>query len=739
MNRKKRKLNATPANDRAASLTSNASTFLAAWMSAIALAFYGGGYLGQRIPRPAFIIDLIELLFHAGHVLVSGLWLDMLLAGLLWLAFWALGDALYRLTRLEGSTAVERVLISTGLGAGTASLVMLGLGLAGAWHLKLLRALFAAGALWGIALLVRPPTREDAALPESRKLSPWASASLVLIVLACALTLLASAAPETFYDSLVYHLALPRLYLLHSRIIPTPWNLYSGLPFGIEMLYGLALALTNEHLAILLHASFGWAGALALGAWLRRRSSRDGAVLGILVYALCPVVLAVAWQSGVDLGTAFYFALALIALSRALEMDAEAQSRRWSLAGGLLLGFALGTKYTALPLLAAFVLVHAWLSRRAGKSLSCTVWLATAAALAFMPWPVKNAFFYGDPAYPFLNAHLGSTHPAQWSAFLAGAHKRDLATALGTLSGWKETLFLPWTVMTDAHYSYRVSLAYLVLLPWAFFRRSNCAKMSWTLAITAALIGFSAWTLTSTLIRFLIPTLLIAAAALAAAAEESHASSGLRAALWLFALAIGVTNLISVYIDGMSGPHLLGKWNVLRAYQSQSDYLRNEHVSYGQPPYAALEFINEKLPPDAKVLFLGDSRAYYCDRDFIAPTVYDSNPFWIAAKESKSPAELDAKLKAMGITHIFLNASQLYANASLPSVLPRATAQSPIFRKFWTQDLTPIFEKRNTTSSGQIYSWLVIYKLTSNRSGNHPHHTTGPLFTVIRGLQQQTR
>jgi len=86
--------------------------------------------------------------------------------------------------------------------------------------------------------------------------------------------------PEYFYDSLVYHLAMPRLYLLEHRIVPTPNMIYSGIPFGTEMLYGLGLALGSDSVAKLIHYGFGVAVAATIYSWSKSLGNRKVAILG---------------------------------------------------------------------------------------------------------------------------------------------------------------------------------------------------------------------------------------------------------------------------------------------------------------------------------------------------------------------------------------------------------------------------------------------------------------------------
>lgn len=709
-------------------MSSRVGALLALWMTGIVWAFYWGHYSDNRMPSVVSLMSFFDLLSHSGRILAEGLGWNLVLSCGVWLIFFAGGDVLFRWIDPAEATVAERLLISSGLGAGTVSLALLGLGLAGLWRAEILRTGYIAGIV-AAGLVVyflrrrklensRPQgLRESAHSPEAR-LDWFSQAALVLIFSALVMNLLATAAPEIFYDSLVYHLALPRLYLLRGQIAPTPENLYSGLPAAIEMLYGLALSISNEHLAILLHCSFGLVATVSVGVWLRRYSSRAGAIFGTLIFFLSPVVLSAGWQSGVDLGTAFYISLALISISRAVEMPDEKNGFRWAVISGALIGFSFGTKYTTIPLGAAFVFTHGWIAKKKGQTLKNTIWLAGIAMLAFSPWLCKNLLFYGDPLYPFFHERLGWASPAHWDRFLGDAHARNLADTLASVAGWKATFLLPWKITTDQYIDYRVSLVYLVTLPMLFTRRWGILKAvapeipsGLTAAVVIALLGYLAWCTTSTISRFLIPVLLLVSGAIAVAVENESTPRWLRGVVWAVALGGGLCNLTAVYLDGMPGQGLSNKWSVLLGGQSQKDYLESEHVGYGQPYYAAMEYINAQLPEKARVLFLGESRAYYCERDFIAATAFDFNPFWIAAREAKSAEELQAKLKALGITHVFLNVRQLYANAGFSAILPRETAASSVFLEFWARYLRKKFERRTATPDGQILDWLLVYEL----------------------------
>jgi hypothetical protein len=51
------------------------------------------------------------------------------------------------------------------------------------------------------------------------------------------LAVLCAFAPPTYYDSLVYHLALPLRYLQEGRIGFVPYNQYAHFPQNMEMIF----------------------------------------------------------------------------------------------------------------------------------------------------------------------------------------------------------------------------------------------------------------------------------------------------------------------------------------------------------------------------------------------------------------------------------------------------------------------------------------------------------------------
>ncbi|MEK7689866.1 MAG: hypothetical protein AAB425_02475, partial [Bdellovibrionota bacterium] len=216
---------------------------------------------------------------------------DTAWAGAIFTSAFGLGRIILDLLRMDEENSWGRNLRALAAGLGFFSLSLLLLGLAGLWTrwtmLILVFAPLVTG--WGMYhrdLIAWIRTRDlQARLKELTLLEAFGFALLGSFLV---LNFMSALGPEYFYDSLVYHLAMPKLYLLHKQIIPTPSMIYSGVPFATEMLYGLSLSLGTETLAKLIHYGFGVAIAGAIYSWCQKFINRKAALLATLLFYSAP-------------------------------------------------------------------------------------------------------------------------------------------------------------------------------------------------------------------------------------------------------------------------------------------------------------------------------------------------------------------------------------------------------------------------------------------------------------------
>jgi len=479
------------------------------------------------------------------------------------------------------------------------------------------------------------------------------------------------------------------------------------------MLYGLALSVSGDDLAAFLHASFGLMTSVALYTGLRRLAGPRAGALGAVLFYLCPLVIYASWACGVDLASAFYITAALCVMTGGAGSAPERAGGR-SVMAGLLIGFAAGTKFNVLPTAGALVLGHAWLERRLGRGWKGPVLMSVAAAGVTLPWLVKNAVLYGNPLYPFLHDVFGTLRPADWRTFLDAAGSRDLKAAFTTSAGFWDFLTLPFrSTMGNWPLGDWPGPVFAALAPAALTVRWGAVsreRPAWGLAAGVAALGFLAWWLSSSLVRYLIPALPLAAAAVALAVEHGAWPRGVRAAAWWAVLGGSLLGYQCTWRQGTG----IGQWAFVRGQITREEYLSHQRVTYGLPYFSAARWMNANLPPSAKVLLVGESRAFYLERDYVAATVFDHNPFWTAAAAAKDAADLRERLRAMGVTHLFLSARQLHLRHGSPGILPREAAGSAVTDDFIRRWLDRLWEDR--VDKGEDPRWMTVYRLREEAS-----------------------
>jgi hypothetical protein len=654
------------------------------------------------------------LLSNAPAILMNGMAWHLIVLAAFWLLAVQIGRALTTSLGIAGLTPLEEILFASGLGVGAISLALFLMGVMGLWQATTLRwsfglstALSCLSLMWG-KRRGKPGTSVQPAAAIASDFGSWEALAALMLACAVVMTLLCTSAPEIFYDSLVYHLSLPKLYLLNHRIIATPENVFSGSPQSVQMLYGLLLSLGDESLTSMLHWSFGVLTGLALWCLSCRYSRPSTGIMAAMIFFLSPLTMYAAACSGADLASSFFCLLAFFAFLRSTE-DSNDSRRNWVVCTGVLIGLAMSTKYNVFILGAVLILIHAWLRRRDDPRDSMLMSLA--AFLVLSPWLIKNVVFFGNPLYPFFPFlqlfHPHSAAPAVMTQELGA--RRDLLS-FTTLAGWKDFILFSWSSLEGPMVMDNwLGPAFLMIFPWMLLRRWP-EKPDRTAAL-CALGGYLAWSLTSTQGRFVLPALPIIAFAASLAVNDGN-PVWVRRPMWAAAIILCFFNFQANCDQGVQ----TGRWVSLQRMENKASYLSDEHPTYPIPSYSAMGFINKELPSDAKILLVGESRGFYSDRNFVAASVFDSNPLWNVVRRAKSPEEIRKSLADAGFTHIFMNTKGLVFGTGA-QMLPKTEIAGAAFGDFWLQYLDLLFEDRDPKSSNP--RWLFVYKLRESPK-EHP-------------------
>lgn len=640
---------------------------------------------------------------------------------------------------------LEWPLFALGLGFGALSLSLLGLGALGFFSRPALLALLGAALLAG-ALRFRddllPRFREFRAEAASLRFSWYDRALMFCLALWGASALIWALTPEIFFDSLVYHLATPAYYINEGRLAAQAGNLHSASPLLMQVLYGAGLLLSDDTLAKLVHFSSGCFLLATLFAFGRRWFSVTAGLAACAIYCSMPMAGMNLAATGVELGSAWFTALAACALISFAQREGSGNTGpfdRTLLLAGVLAGLAAGTKYPALFTVvagAAVLLLGRGLAALRADwrgALARALSYCLASALVFSPWMIKNLAFHGNPLYPYFHGLFGgqAVGPLKWAALNSDCYSRDLAAVFRGKAAFLDLLLHPWRLtMSGSGNADFVGPMILACLPLPLLFRAGRQAQS-RLGLFAAVMWLL-WALSTTMPRYLLPGLalisLFFAAYLAAPGACGWALKCLLAAAALYSAQWQSRMCLSQ--DG---------WRVVFGLQDKASYLSSPHQTYPMPYYSGAEYINSSLPPDARVLVVGDSRGFYLRRRFEAASVYDYNPLVKYAKASATPEELQRKLAAAGFTHIFLNLGEGLRSEAY-RLMDWDDASIRVFDAWW--DLHAELAWSDVRQTSQDYRLLFVYRLSAPpRQGPPPQNHIHAMYqsAKAKGLLEPAR
>lgn len=606
------------------------------------------------MPRKGFIyavslvwVVIVLWFFHFGTDPyppggLARLLVDVLLLCLIAASAWGLGALLLRPLHLADDSPGEAPFFEIGAGLGALALAVFFISASGTLYRWAALMLLGAGAL----LLRKVRFTGQEAIAGAGRWSLGSLGLLSLSLLAGMMTLVCSLAPPEFYDALIYHLAVPDLYIRHHGMVPIPDNFYASYPANMGMLYALGLLLHGGELAQSIH----WlCGALATGAIMAtaiRHTDRTTALLGCALFSLTPGVMLAATWAIADLGVTLFATLCFAAvLNRWMG-----GGRRWVVAAGIFAGLALGTKYTSAlvvlaPAAGAIALRPngALFSRRTWRAcLSDLALFGGIIALLVAPWLVRNAVYSGNPLAPYFSAD--QTSSADGPPGISEEIQRRLPRDAGLWGLAWHYLSAPWSVtMGRQGAAGYLGGRFLMLIPMLLLVR-GLPRAALPLA-TISGIAFAGWALSSQVTRYLFPALPVLAMLAAMAARRLPRSIAVPALTWSF--------LYSVFLF-LFLVETIGSYRVVTGAESREDYL-SRRVSY----YAAARFLEESTPPQAKVLLVGEGRGFYCPREYAANTPFDSPILDRYAASASGERDLIARLKADGFTHLLVSGPEL--------------------------------------------------------------------------------
>ncbi len=400
-------------------------------------------------------------------------------------------------------------------------------------------------------------------------------------------------APEASPDGSSYHLGNVA-HMWHSHGFA--WNyhsMYAYLTQGLEMLFLVAFAFGRHSSATLIHFTFEITLALLIICYGRRFGCSRGALFAAVLVFASPV----AGKAGSSAYNDLAEAALIFAVFYLLQAWNENRERNLLYLIGLLSGFAYSVKYTAaLALLyaAGFLWVHSPVHNRRRN---LTIFIS-AAAVAILPWVLRNWIWLGNPLAPFANRWFPNPyfHPGMEAMYLS-----DLSQYPGVRHWWE----IPWQLLVRGRVTSGLLGPLFVLAPVALLALRH--RQGRQLLVAAALFAIPAWFNTGA--RFLIPALPFVSLALGLALET--AGSALVVIALVHAIA-GLPPVSALYADRNAWRVASFPIAAALRFEPESKYL-TEHLK----DYSMKAAIETLTPPNAKIFSLDSVPQAYINRTFL--------------------------------------------------------------------------------------------------------------------------
>ncbi len=547
--------------------------------------------------------------------------IDLILMGLVLLAIYGVGRALRLvLPRTFWGRSAE-LAFSLALGLGVLMTLLFGLSLVGLLRAASGWALLGGGvalACWQFRTLIED-LRALWTTISTVFASSWFAKLAMLIALAFLLmNLVADLAPPTEGDTVHQYLLVPR-YWVQAGGYTQPTHIWAAtLPGNMMMLSAWAILLRDSFSLATLVTGFGMSLFLALAVYaLARQYFGQGvAMLAAIAIYTMPDAGYLAQSAKVDMGWAFFEALALAAFFRWLDLSPWAVPYRsdehapkpwpgrWLILAGVCLGLAAGSKNQTLI---SFGLLGLWIVLqqvfrgdwrellRAGLAFGLTT------VIAALPYYLYNGIVHHNPFYPVF--------ADPFEAWFGGTPSPR--SELGT------EVFYPWTLGGYLTNAWNMSLGhtqpgfylgfiagpiFLLAIPVGLVLGLLRGERTVWRTLGYAFIFSIVWFVVKQAARHFLPGLILLAAVTGLVLWR--VAQGRR---WLNRVVLVMALLILGwnFVNGLGILYWSGSYRVALGLESREAYLQRWHdevIIPTFPDWETINVLNERLGPSDRVL-----------------------------------------------------------------------------------------------------------------------------------------
>ncbi len=499
--------------------------------------------------------------------------------------------------------------------------------------------------------------QSKAALPVADRLIGAALLAGIFLCMILALT------PAVGKDSLSYHLAVPKLYLLHDGFYFIPGNFFSNYPLFGEMLFSVGLVVQGDILAKCIQFSVLLLVLTAMWQYMKQHLPEVSTkALPLLVFLSIPSVFAASHMAYTDLILTLYAFLAVFAYTSWLDR----LDTRWLVLTAIFTGIAVATKYAGLilPFIGCLGIIFASYRHQTANSkifYFLGVYLGITVVVG-CPFYIKNLILTGNPFYPLFYEVFGGKG---WDAELTRIHDIFLKH-LGMGRDFWDYIRLPWNLsfhakMNSLRFDGVLGPIFILALPFLFAVK----KMPNTVKIGLIYSGFMFlfWAASAQQMRYLIPIfpfLSLMTAYLLSYFNRTKAVYSILICMIAISIGINGYHIVSDYSRIKPLPYIMGKED------------RDEFLERNVPSYAMFRDMNAHLPEKVNVFFIYMKNfGYLINRPYYSDSMFESHTIQKILRQASTPENVYDALKQKGVTHILYDVRYVSGNLSTFTALEK--------------------------------------------------------------------
>ncbi|MBA64840.1 MAG: hypothetical protein CMG55_03465 [Candidatus Marinimicrobia bacterium] len=526
---------------------------------------------------------------------------------------------------------------------------------------------------------------------------------LVLFIL----NFLGALAPPTIGDSMNHHLSGPKYFgkVGGFPFIPiVPWPA----PGLMHVLYTQIILLSDGIPCQVLSCMFGLLTTLAIFLLTYNFLGRFFALISSALFYSLPLIVDLSPGGMVELGAFYCAILSLWSIIKYFHNF----NIKWIILGGLLGGCAGATKLWSLAIgpasiFAIFFILKNQLFKNPMYVIKTIIVYSFMFNVILVPWFLRNFIASGNPIWPIASTFFETLYISDIWVAKYNSWQRGPGISL------QNFILGPWNLtnnidLFNAGYgvftSYLLNPVYLIFSPVPIlFRKYYSKNIRLVVEFLAifCLVIYIIWFFGGyhqpRYLGVIYPFISILSGLGIKTIIDQYKNNFRIVVFSFLTLILSFFFLIAVLINQKY-------FNVAFGNVSKEQYLENNLTNY-----EGVRWINENLPENSKVLYVGTSAWYYMEKDYI-PLALRS----IDYDKIKNPKELYSIFKNLNLTHVYIESDDL-KNAKLAD---------------WRKNELTDFKFDNVN---QCQEWL---NLGANGTGIYitTYHEIRP-FVLMRGLE----